>query len=429
MTEIVFIDDGENADWIKGRAWEFASDPDAFIAEIGLARLPHFLTLPAARAMPESLRQALPDCVRRVAEALLMEHPGHPDQSVHNPHRISVRAVGEEMVRGKPREWPPGNPTSMAGLPEAHQAKIRALTAAAFDGLTDEQMDANLEAVLKRGMANPTSAKGVDWYEAAHAASSEVAEIGGISVEHGVGIVAALSPQHEWGSNEAAARYVARMVKENPTVPDLSKQMTKDQFVEGVRVKQTKTLEEWARGEMIAKGLKPPDSLVGTKLADHDPMTQAALIKAMSQAGFGVKDGRTLQFHDDVTGKTKGVQWSCGLDGVSKAIRIARGEAPGTVLNGHKVRSFYNNMLSGRSNPDPDVTIDTHAVSAAAGRKWAATSAPLKAFGSGTSLKSHGSVGLYAQFADGYRRVAAKHGMTVHEAQAVIWLQWRSENG
>jgi hypothetical protein len=427
----VFIDDGENADWIKGRTWEFATDPDAFIAEIGMARLPHFLTLPASRAMPESLRQTLSESVRRVAEALLMEHPGNHDQKVHNPHKISTRAVGEKLLRGKPRVWPPGDPTSMGGLPAAHAAKIRGITKRALK-VTDEDLDRNLDAVMQRALKNPEALKGKDWYEEAHGVCSEVADTAGLPVEQGVGMVAALSPQHDWGSNAEAARFVAKTLKEDKPIPNLDDPIRKripitdptdPLYRPGDKPAMrnvTRSAEEWARLELAGKGITLP-KVEGRKLSEFDPMTQGALIKAMSQKGGA------LQYADDITGTSKGVTWSCGLDGISKAVRIYRGESADVVLNGHKVRSFHNNMLSGRANPSADVTIDTHAVSAALGKRYAATSPQIKTFTSGTSLASHGSKGLYPQFADAYRRVAKKYNMPVHEAQAIIWLQWRAE--
>lgn len=52
-------EDQENADWIK-RTWDLPREPETFLAAIGgTQRLAHFMTLPAARNMPKSLRDAL----------------------------------------------------------------------------------------------------------------------------------------------------------------------------------------------------------------------------------------------------------------------------------------------------------------------------------------------------------------------------------
>lgn len=368
----------------------------------------------------------------------LFEHPGHQtgtDQSVHGRHRISPRSKGTDLLRGRQRKFATADPTVTRNLPATHVAKMRAQLKADF-GVTTRQLDANLTAALQRGLADPDSVKGLDWYGEAHDTASRIARENGLSDETGVAIVAALSPQHEWGSNVAAAEYTTKMLRENPTIPDLSQRLVKTRKVNGVTIREEKTLEEWARAELAAH--RPPivmPKVVGTRLADHDVFTQASMIKAMSQAGYGTVDGKSLKFVDEYAdGRTKGVQWSCGLDGVSKAVRIYRGESPDAVLNGHKVRSFNNNMLAGHPSEVRsasnwrDVTIDTHAVSAAVNRKYAASSDEMNRFTGTPSLASHGASGLYPLFADSYRRVAEKAGLRPEQAQAVIWLQWRKEH-
>lgn len=55
-----FDEDIENADWIKTLSWGLPVDKDEFLDAIGGPdNLTHFLTLPAARPMPESLKKDL----------------------------------------------------------------------------------------------------------------------------------------------------------------------------------------------------------------------------------------------------------------------------------------------------------------------------------------------------------------------------------
>jgi len=58
---IVYPDDDiENADWIKTFSWGLPTDKDEFLQAIGGPEmLDHFMTLPAARPMPESLKKEL----------------------------------------------------------------------------------------------------------------------------------------------------------------------------------------------------------------------------------------------------------------------------------------------------------------------------------------------------------------------------------
>lgn len=57
---IEFDEDNESADWLRSRSWDLPTDPEAFLSTIGgRENLAHFMTLPAARAMPDALRAAM----------------------------------------------------------------------------------------------------------------------------------------------------------------------------------------------------------------------------------------------------------------------------------------------------------------------------------------------------------------------------------
>lgn len=71
--------DDLNADWIKASGWDLPVTIDAFIAAIGGSdKLEHFLTLPAAKAMPDELKMAL-----HGVDGLLKHLEGKHDQSTH----------------------------------------------------------------------------------------------------------------------------------------------------------------------------------------------------------------------------------------------------------------------------------------------------------------------------------------------------------
>lgn len=48
-----------DSDWIKTVSWDLPRDPEGFLASLGKRSLESFMALPAAQAMPESLREAL----------------------------------------------------------------------------------------------------------------------------------------------------------------------------------------------------------------------------------------------------------------------------------------------------------------------------------------------------------------------------------
>lgn len=58
-------------------------------------------------------------------------------------------------------------------------------------------------------------ARGVGWYQAAHAEAKDIAETYGIGIATASGIIAALSPQVSWGFNLQWAREVASGMLEN----------------------------------------------------------------------------------------------------------------------------------------------------------------------------------------------------------------------
>lgn len=101
-----------------------------------------------------------------------------------------------------------------------------------------------------------------------------------------------------------------------------------------------------------------------------------------------------------------------------QAWRIARGEAPLSVLHGPKVRAFWANIVG-----DTDaVTVDVWAVRAARGDR------PTVADGRGRMrYADNGRVSAreYAAYADVYRRAARRLGVTPREVQAAVWVAVR----
>lgn len=93
MSKRVNIDaDQRNADWIKVGHWDLPTDKDAFLAVIGgPTMLDHFLTLPAAEAMPDALKSALG----------LTVQPGGIEPATTEPLHTPLKAEAE--AGGLPR--------------------------------------------------------------------------------------------------------------------------------------------------------------------------------------------------------------------------------------------------------------------------------------------------------------------------------------
>jgi SPP1 gp7 family putative phage head morphogenesis protein len=84
-------DTDEKTDWIKTLSWDLPTDPDVFLRAIGGRRaLTHFLTLPAAEAMPQALASSL---------------------GVAIPHRLD-KAFNPDQARDDHGRWTSGGPGS-----------------------------------------------------------------------------------------------------------------------------------------------------------------------------------------------------------------------------------------------------------------------------------------------------------------------------
>lgn len=98
----------------------------------------------------------------------------------------------------------------------------------------------------------------------------------------------------------------------------------------------------------------------------------------------------------------------------TKALRILRGEEPGIVLKGNKVRSFYYNTIDPNTS---EVTIDGHMFNAWRDRVTVLHSRELN-FGDGQ----------YARIASDFRAAAFWVGLRAPEFQATLWLTWKRVN-
>jgi hypothetical protein len=327
--------------------------------------------------------------------------------------------------------------TTMDALSTEHQHKIRTATADVLH--TDQtQIEANIEATLAR--AGGADAPGRDWYDEAHAEAVSLGDEVGISHEQAASMLAAASPQQPWGDNVTSVQYTARALKRDDEIQvDLLNGDMATKRVGGQKV--TKSRMEWARAEVDGRKMDgqkrvfpSDDELRGKRLSDLDPYVAAAIVKAHAQAGYHVPGGKSLATIDDVTGRAKNVGWTCGTLHLGRAVRIQRGDSSNDVLNGHKVRSFRNNIVDPHNRFD-DITVDSHAFSVGMGRKFGSGSDEYNYF-AGKQWKGGpkavvdtkaGVKGLYPLFADAYRAVGRRHGLSARQVQAITWVQWRKD--
>ena len=101
---------------------------------------------------------------------------------------------------------------------------------------------------------------------------------------------------------------------------------------------------------------------------------------------------------------------------LGSAIDIYNGTPTEEVLQGPKVRSFYNNLTDPKGSQN--VTVDTHMARAMADDPNLDDKG-VREFTAGKN---------YAWAADRIRKIAADNNLSPLEAQAAVWTQWKREN-
>jgi hypothetical protein len=384
------------------------------------------------------------------ARVVVEKHlPGKHDQQSHGGGRFGTHdgmRVGDTKDDAKAAANLLDDPTRMGNLPEELQARM--LSSAAEIGATPESLEAHIEESLAK--AGGPGADGHDWYEKAHGECQSIADDAGLTIDQATGAVAAISPQMAWGPNLAVARFLAENRDQKVDTGILSTPMTRRLDKGG---KQTRTAYEWAALEVDGKKIDKQrrsmpslEELQGKRFSDLDPYVAASLMKAHAQQGVGVFGGKRLtgplSIADDITGKVQRVNFPPTIQsGRGLRIMVEGGDGNG-LINGHKVRSFRNNLRFPTAL-DGDITIDSHAVSLALGRKVSSGSEEYGQFSGkrvrlpdktmsrltpGPTSQTLGVRGNYAVWADAYRRVADRHGLRPNQLQSITWIQWRREH-
>jgi hypothetical protein len=133
------------------------------------------------------------------------------------------------------------------------------------------------------------------------------------------------------------------------------------------------------------------------------------------------------------TGEPTRVAWG-SLPEIAKAVNVIDANGDPAALNSmigfrHKVRSFYNNLISPNSAAG-DVTVDTHAVAAGLLRPVTANSVevahnfgnwPGKDIPAAKNSAKTGIWGTYPLYADAYRQAAAEAGVLPRQLQSITW--------
>lgn len=280
----------------------------------------------------------------------------------------------------------------------------------------------------------PWAPVAMGWYRGANRLAHQFSqEHTDVSPRQAAGVIASLSPSMDWNKNVELARRILRM-RENPgekVTPEML-----DRMGEYVAARKVPSQRE-ALGNYV-RDLKP-----GMRLGDlSDPIHQALFMRAFDEKhGSGPNydiispSGERFPARTK-TGEPAKLAWQ-SIPNIANAMQILshddRANISRSLGEAHKVRSFYNNIVS----PDAgfylpfdhrDVTSDTHQINANLFHPLG-SGHPLVAQGLATApaIGLTGSKGLYGLHADAVRRVARtvsrNEGRPVlpNQAQSVTW--------
>ncbi len=319
--------------------------------------------------------------------------------------------------RGLHGNWPPGR-----NAPDKLEQLI-------------EQMVGNLETIQQSIMDTDPSFVGraKRWYDAAN----ELARHWAGDTNHPDAIsavLAVLSPSMDWDNNIRIASGVISFHRENPRATE--------EVIEAAE-----QLADQLSRDKDGKLKKPEDRVTlvpiepGQRMRDiSDPTTRAVYMRAWDVQR---NDGQpmTLRVELDADGRIVAKRTQDGSldtmktryqssENIAKALAILDDPSPANVNlqlgTGIKVRSFYNNIAY-PNDPANDATMDTHAMSAAAGVPYAANSRPFK----DVTERSTAIEGQLVKqlFVEAYRRLAEAHPDLYEyprQAQSVLWEWWRT---
>lgn len=327
---------------------------------------------------------------------------------------------------------------SFLGAPKVFQPRAAeaigrhiGLTDPSPEGLIDH-LGGNIRAVWD---AVPEAWRGgaMNWYNGARSLAEQMADRYGTSVRAQAANLAALSPQRQWEHNVEGAMRVGDAVANHADTPWSDAHAAAWNGPGGFAETNPKWAPNYAaiEGKTLGEIDSPADAALWFRLHDRAfaPNTNARVVNP---------DGTFGDVLAKQNGEPEKIQWG-GLGEIGNAISSLRDDSLSNISrnmgNAHKVRNFYNNIVS----PDAghDVTIDTHAVAAALLRPLGSKNPEVsyglgspvdKAYRSGpdiwpSTMESGpaGLKGIYPLYAEAYRRVADQLGVLPRQLQSVTW--------
>lgn len=320
------------------------------------------------------------------------QHPFHGNQWI----KVGAEKGEWESTGGQPRLAPletkrgqknagralPIEMITMKSLPPEIRSKVMERVRERV--ASTQKINASFDHYMDVAWNNPELREGgMNWYQQTHDLAMQVADQHDIEPQNVAAAFAAMSPGKEWSEEAGIIQGMADMDQGN------------------VHLSEEKL--DLVNQKMDLYEMDHVDN--GDSYGDMD--SRQAVITMQSQ------------FMEEDRGSW-GVGY--GYGNFAKGLDLLRGENVDDALPGPKVRSFTNNIMD-PSDPR-DVTIDIHMVQGSA-----RDPAVVNDSGVMSSPSYQGaSIGIYPYIADVVRREASDYGILPQQAQALIWLGYKSEN-
>jgi hypothetical protein len=278
------------------------------------------------------------------------------------------------------------------------------------------------------------------WYQGANRVANSLSKKYNITPQQVAGVMAALSPQKDWFLNLAQAEQVIEVWSnyQNYRMDSASFLATIEETVAKATAPKAqlqgkpKKVKDQLNAQARAERAKILNKLKGKRFKDLTETAQrgwAARLIAETLFGKGVSnvdpEGDPNSPYMNVDGDLKTNAWGSS-DETAKALSMLDDGSLENISealgNYHKVRNFYNNIVSPNSLKG-DVTIDTHAVAAAFLMPYSTKAIAVKHnFGEGSSQNNvYGMQGTYHIYVDAYRKAAKELGISPYQLQSITW--------
>ena len=268
------------------------------------------------------------------------------------------------------------------------------------------------------------------WYDGANRITKQLASEYKISEDSAAGVMAALSPQKDWFMNASLGQRLIDIAQNHSDIV-----FDGELYDHAIKIY---TQKESTSASQKAKHLKVLNSIKGESFSELSAGKRAYVVRAYDELynsrdyAIVAPEGEFLGPKLSDSGAPSKVAWGSNSE-IGNALKALMADGDINQISEalgayHKVRNFYNNIRLPNS-PNGYVTVDTHAVAAALLRPLAGHDKEVKHM-LGSGMKGErgpknsaviGIKGLYALYAEAYRRAASERGLLPREMQSITW--------